>query len=122
MGMDGKRMPGSGEGELMKPGRELDALVAEKMFGHAPESYDFNEAGDRHYMPEFSTCISAAWDVVSHTARQWAWSLETDITHDGSDLVRVQINTWKGDRVFHAEAESAPHAICLAALKAVGAL
>lgn len=64
----------------MKPGRELDALVAEKVFGHIvfknkkggwslgePDYYDqYGEMCLFNPLPEYSTEISAAWEVVDH--------------------------------------------------------
>lgn len=97
----------------MNAGRELDALVAEKVMG-----YEVNREGYTGYLPSFSTDIAAAWDVVE----------KLDLFSPGSGLYLVGSgNEW---RVFHSLGEgetelwcdgvSALHAICLAALKAVG--
>lgn len=112
----------------MKPGRELDALIAEKVFGavrtqekfqgyvpipgdpvYYSEVYKYptgvnyliDDPKNRHGMmggvPHYSTDISAAWEVVEKLNKQYSFHLNT-----------------KGS------ADTAPHAICLAALKAVG--
>ncbi len=126
---------------MNEPGRELDALVAEKVIGlqvyQATEDdmiftleREFVQAGDYCYdvenhmtrlVPSYSTDIAAAWQVVEHF---------------GSDC-RVDLTKYAGDHGYHCfisrytyddehylgdcEAPTAPHAICLAALAAVGA-
>lgn len=94
----------------LKPGRELDALVAEKVFGV--------DVGDIYYdstmqeitnfsIPHYSTDISAAWEVVEKFGR-------FDLILNGSGAWCAEFyGSW--DRSF---GDSAPHAICLAALKA----
>jgi hypothetical protein len=79
--------------------RELDALVAEKIIGVRNEP-----------VPPYATDIAAAWMVVE-TIRG-AIYLERDHT---SWLVLI-------DARYEATAATASRAICLAALKAVGAL
>ena len=118
----------------MNPGRELDALIAEKIMGipvykegdeaqtfiggagydpckhHVYKLLDGRVAG---WFPCYSTDISAAWEVVEranlfleinmckHFTGRW---LVTDISNEG----------------VLGKSRSLPHAICLAALKAVG--
>lgn len=100
----------------MEAGRELDALIAEKVMGFPLEiirGAPYPEC-PRHY----STDIAAAWEVVEkddgwgHDWRVKRWvssskpySCTAERTADGQN--------------FYAEAETAPLAICLAALKAV---
>jgi hypothetical protein len=144
----------------MKPGGELDALVAEKVMGWSQipltESKDENvrqfislkeflsEEGwqiwrrpdtGREWVvwhenspARFSTNIAAAWEVVekmheSPTHRICLYGKEGG-SHsmvcsfswkDGGSDFGCQIN------LLEARASTAPHAICLAALKAVGA-
>jgi len=122
----------------MKPGRELDALVAEKVMGwkdckvhpdpkfaaaglcglkpnRLPNPIEWGIAP----VPHHSTDIKAAWEVVeklkgkelSHlTLTYWPvpdeWSCEDAQNEDNPKIGAV--------------AKTAPHAICLAALKAVG--
>lgn len=99
----------------MNPGRELDALVAEKVLGWKRFPLDPPEC------LEYSTDISAAWKVFEQFKL--------------SQLVRAQLQRafdehvchfWEysnGDvRIHEGRSNSMPHAICLAALRAVGAI
>lgn len=107
----------------MEPERELDSEIAEKVFGcHPVNDGDYLcQCSDSspHGQPglenihEYSTDISAAWEVVEKTND--TFSLENK-------------HEWECDRFDGfkacfggacAIAETAPHAICLAALKAV---
>lgn len=136
----------------LEAGRELDALVAEKIFGSlwrayrsddeeksvirlfAPSRADYceeiqykNQWGtssgfyptDYPDLPAYSTDIAAAWEVVEKVGTGWLYlSLLQD-----SDKVA---GYWRA--AFHrlketpqlVDADTAPLAICLAALKAVG--
>lgn len=105
----------------MKPGPELDALVAEKVMGLSKEPpwpkpfkwYSRWWYYDREFRP--STDIAAAWEVVEKMSEQgitvvvWAWPGG----RFGCDIAVIN----KADLI---NGDSAPHAICLAALKAVG--
>jgi len=106
------------------PGRELDALVAEKVMGwikrpkgagtaHLWISSD-KQAFHESELPAYSTDIAAAWQVVEKLTRRddkLFFTLETPIS--GSAWECWFSGEW-------AEGETASHAICLAALKAVG--
>lgn len=113
----------------MIPSRDLDALVAEKVMGlpltafklaHAdagfdspgPDEADFDKAPA---VEPYSTDISAAWEVL--TCDKWTWILE-EMDDDG----RVSCFLENEDEDIWARviADTAPHAICLAALKTVG--
>lgn len=113
----------------MKPGRELDALVAEKMMGLEIANY----TGETHegirvirvnnpskvvLAPKpYSTDIAAAWEVVEKMASVAnEWTFEFRYTNVA---VRVTDNNLNGISVLEVQ-DTAPHAICLAALKAVG--
>ena len=106
----------------MEAGRELDALVAEKVmgwkdvntawpsYGSPPESPD----GWRE-IPAFSTDIAAAWEVVEKLS--------------GPNVVDdFRLAYWGGcwraefqSMIFqYCEAPTAPQAICLAALRVLG--
>ncbi|MGZ3770069.1 MAG: BC1872 family protein [Bdellovibrio sp.] len=104
----------------MKVGRELDILIAEKVMGK-----DISLEGPipLHFrLPNYSTDISAAWEVVEKmkSFKQWGafrikfdefrkkWSVGWEWRDHGSSSVDHEANS-----------ESAPYAICLAALKAV---
>lgn len=150
----------------MKPGKELDTLVAEKVMGLPVESGYFHfflnaasgvssfikfsptrfegiqelpgrpmksadfhpielnlgHGGDYQFrdtknkIRPYSTDIAAAWEVVG-CGKFPSWAMKWD---HKSKLYTVQIE-YDGNRYFE-QANAAPHAICLAALKAVGAL
>lgn len=88
----------------MKPGRELDALVAEKVLGSERIGW----------AP--STDIAAAWELVEKLK---------DILK-GEFCLSFVNSEWTVYRDWHTDSEplgwaqTAPHAICLAALNVVG--
>lgn len=109
----------------MDAGRELDALVAEKVMGWVcicERKHQLCPVHDSYY----STDIAAAWQVVER------------LKHDGWNVSIGGDNGWgctfykvlvRGNDAFTStwteshgpiNAENAPLAICLAALKAVG--
>jgi hypothetical protein len=128
----------------MQAGRELDALVAHKVFGLFPcphwsrDIYDsrswnsdncdckpWSKSYDAEY-PDFkpySTNIAAAWEVVEKLDRRF-WP-EIRRIDDGSWCCEI---VGRGDTPAQVSpgplaleyAPTAPLAICLAALKAVG--
>lgn len=106
--------------------REIDALIAAKVMGLCHEEMwgimDYREDGSPVLMPDFppySSDIAAAWQVVEklrdeglHScvfqyADNLHWSAQFD-EHE-LDVIRAPI----------VKADTAPMAICLAALKAV---
>lgn len=103
----------------MKPGRELDALIAEKVMGFDPNSTDslrtllYHSYPGGHF-PCYSTNIACAWEVVEKMSPR----------DDKFEISKYKNGLYEATfRYFEAEwseAETAPHAICLAALKAVG--
>jgi hypothetical protein len=124
----------------MKPGRELDALIAEKVMGWGPIEIDRNgnpvginpdypSKFKCHIVPNYSTDIAAAWTVVEKL-KLCVWP-----TTDGRYLCLLdQFSLEYGDEYWFggsnvlenierdwiaAVAQTAPHAICLAALKTV---
>lgn len=106
----------------MQAGRELDALVAEKVMGFGFKTYapvvscsDCAIDSVNCEVPPYSTAIAAAWLVVENLREQYV--VELSIGED----VQVDIRS-KGDGAYigGASAARAPLAICLAALKAVG--
>lgn len=113
-------------GGAMKAGRELDSLVAEKVMGF--EVRETMDGGPQikgiGRCPDYSTWISAAWEVVEKL-----YSLDTSeptilqIYGPLSDGYRVTIFWEHHDgriNEVHVVAKTATHAICVAALKAVG--
>jgi hypothetical protein len=104
----------------MKPGNELDMLIAEKVFG-AERHPDFNHLIRAtppilggfitlNTVPKYSADIAMAWEVVE--------KLDLFATNFLQKNVAGKWGVWmeSGDVIF---GESAPHAICLAALTAI---
>lgn len=128
----------------MEAGRELDALVAEKVMGWKLENYETSEPAstDRHYL-DASRNDGWAWVGRETDIEAWQWQPSTDIAAAwevvekllpcqftlGSpekesakgDVWYAEFGEWV-DHLFQGEeatAPTAPHAICLAALKAM---
>lgn len=115
----------------MNAGRELDALIAEKVMGH--HTYEdsnpkgaWHTQGDTvdhpckvcgdfygHGVPTYSTDIAAAWEVFALPYFD-AWA----IGRRPSDQQFEVFNPFEG-KLIVSVGKTAPHAICLAALKAV---
>lgn len=145
---------------MMEAGRELDALIAEKVMGwvwrrgehwditsvpgdrqlHLLESDDeirqqrpgeFTSIGDWppqdgriiwSHMPAYSTDIAAAWLIVEERPQGWSLYTLCDIQQDDEAW---QCDLWRKSKTGEFEyvsaiGSSAPHAICLAALNALG--
>jgi hypothetical protein len=126
----------------MNPGRELDALIAEKVMGLVKQQCpggDFmefaggggwrcstcgfegawGEEGMEHekLIPHFSTDIKAAYEMQD-TLKAKSYYFRT---HSNKNGWYVGIyKTGKRGLLSWAEASTIPHAICLASLKAVG--
>ena len=111
----------------MKPGRDLDALIAEKVFGWKridPELFGWHDH-DGDYMkkicdvPFYSTSIEAAWEVVNNFESR-EYDVQLILSH--GEQVKCRIGKMI-DILFNSSgfvySDTAPHAICLAALKAV---
>lgn len=101
----------------VKPGPELDALIAKKVMG-----WTLGKSDDHYYLMDGrhidrrvgtgwspSTNITHAFEVVEKVGPQF----EIIYQPNGRWLARF-------GNTIQAEADTAPHAICLAALKAVG--
>lgn len=137
-----------GGAERMPAGRELDALVAERVFGGPPVSAapyaflrtatgshpgygpcdGFGPKGEcsvctgllEHDVPAYSTSMAAAWEVVeamrARGPRFW-WGIET-AGWNVPDAQRARL--FEGSvAIADGEAETAPLAICRAALAAL---
>ena len=122
----------------MEPGREMDALIAEKVmgwdtvhfvkfadgtipFGASPDMQ--KEADDGGFIcstnkevPEFSTDIAAAWLVVEKMGLFGGTGCSLVGPLPGQKW-HIHFGKISSDSVI---GDTAPHAICLAALKAVG--
>ena len=115
-----------GKGPIkMKPGPEMDALIAEKVMGWYKDRSDkgmwrTNKGSLIGYLNSFtpSTEIAPAWQVVEKmgmvtiedggkSVGQKEWSV--------GFVLQGSCGNW-----VHGSGDTAPHAICLAALKAKG--
>ena len=121
----------------MEAGRELDALVAEKVMGFywrdvnehqralCPPGIDdffeilWGEDLDK-YVPDYSTDITAAWLVVEKHPHYFILSRTNDWRGPGmlGDPKKWVCRFYAPER-FKVVADTAPLAICRAALKAV---
>ncbi len=116
----------------MSPGKDLDAQVARAVFGRATLGKDglWFDAETKRGIPNYSTDIAAAWEVVERVktikpdGSEFGISTErTDefvvVWSDGVWLAEWRPINFDGVAILGAKADTAPHAICLAALKAV---
>ena len=125
----------------LAPSRQLDALVAEKVMGLTPvnmppveikDEFDkivvtriINEKYDRENPPPYSTDISAMRDVIEKLCEMGyvvtVKFLQSEIAFE-SNVLLIHKETGNKIRVHGDEKNvySAPHAIALASLKAVG--
>lgn len=110
--------------------RKIDALVAEKVmewtdcdeyFGCPPEQPDdgFHIAS----LPHFCTDLSNAWEVVNRlTGQEWSFKLEYSEIYGWIATFAPRAQHWKSCQcmAYVGQGETAPLAICLAALRAMG--
>lgn len=116
----------------MKPGRELDSLIAEKVMGlHLSKRRDewgdgdsfftqhFHEDGDQTIQPvkHYSTAIADAWDVIEKLISGPFPNIAIARNGYGKWSVLESADDYAQEL---SESEAAPHAICLAALAAAG--
>ena len=111
----------------MNAGRELDALIAEKVMGLAGvrdgkswlygDNWTYHKKGVLCLVPHYSTQIADAWQVVEKMKEHGADEHNgiTIMYDENRWYVEFPLPSWE-----YAEAPTAPLAICLAALKAVG--
>lgn len=120
----------------LKAGRELDALIAEKVMGwkRGPkrqyiegENWLLPDGASPHYregavgglkaiIPSFSTDIAAAFEVFEKLAEQFA---DVGVHALSRGFWEAEIYDESKAEWIRASARTAPLAICLAALKAV---
>lgn len=96
----------------MPAGREMDLLIA--------DTFSLKEGQVFVYIEPFSTNMEAAWKVVEKTAKEpFAWDISS-INVGGKTIWSALY--WGIEEVFcEAEADTAPLAICRAALLATSA-
>ena len=106
-------------------GRDLDALIAEKVmklqvirFSGNPLVYATTKSDeDGKYLPCYSTAIADAWTVVEKLGK----AFEVHYREGAFSCLIEEGDEVTAHYIAEATAETAPLAICLAALKAVGA-
>ncbi len=103
---------------MIKAGKELDNLIDIHVMG-----FDPNMTSTRRFVPDYSTDIKVAWQVVGKIDNlglegiRW-WKLEKG--PGGKYHMMLRDYAQNGAFSYHVEADTAPHAICQAALKAMG--
>ena len=109
--------------------RELDALVAEKVMGwERPSDPSWSYPAYMHDQPAYSTSIADAWLVVEKLSDKWEMNLRTilparDYVCEFKLVVKnkcIVDAQHPFEHVWNNPVDTAPLAICLAALKAVG--
>jgi hypothetical protein len=131
--------------EALKAGRELDALVAERVMGWRPyptpaydgyrwpEWWEDPQTGNRRLGWHPSTDIAAAWtvlerlQVLTRERNLWGPSLQVRAPISGQRwVVRVANDLYGGmaephtdDTIWQGVADTFPEAVCLCALQAV---
>lgn len=118
-------------------GRELDVLIAEKVMGwtwyktgrgarmlcepHHGQLADGSEPIANlatFSVPLYSSDIAAAWSIVEKM-QELGWTFAIELFEDNGNYSAYFKNTQNRDR-YVGNADTAPLAICLAALKALG--
>lgn len=110
----------------MKPGRELDALVAEKVLGwskgYEDDGTPYWATGDTAMSGDWppSTDVAEAWEVVEDLVSQ-GFDLDLSSTILSPDFMAVSWGATFSRSITRAKVtgETAPEAICKAALLAV---
>lgn len=114
----------------MEPGRGLDALIAEKIFEQpsievpSDRPVTATELTDREVrlalILPYSTDISAAWPIVEKFKNEGNYKLVIS-AYPKDEVWTIKAYHREGySKSCSTSAETLPHAICLAALKAVG--
>ena len=114
----------------MKPGRELDALIAREVMDKSSFKHPDNEIGVapnnlkycyhclQHIQPHAVSCVPPNYS----TSIEATWKVLEKMKEDGFgfELLNNLGSEWRASFGCHSDvAMAAPHAICLAALKAV---
>jgi len=114
----------------MKPGKELDLLIAKVIFDIDPTIPAFEEGSamaHHNWVERYSTDIGAAWKVVEKMRNdKYRFKLE-DLSFEKYQALFFGVSPpgLRQDGINflprrYATSDTAPHAICLAALKAKG--
>lgn len=110
----------------MKPGKELNELIAEKVVKlrqHPDYKHLWNDPARNGSpfipLPDYSTSIGDAWKVIDVLKKNWKISLAFNGYWE-CELSRVDQNDLLADITITRQETYAPLAICNAALKSVG--
>lgn len=113
----------------MKAGRELDRLVAEKIFDRDPLNarHGLHPDGDIEYhwgyplghdiAPRYSTDIAAAWQILDKLRTEDPFGAFVHFTEAMAHIHDADQDCWEAD-VFNVLGGISPESICLAALEA----
>jgi len=106
--------------------REIDRLIAERVMGWTNLSMIGNRFGTtpegktHRIVPQYSTDVSAAWEVVEKLRQSgYQGGINWAISELGYECAFVEALHSPDERQT-SRAETAPLAICLAALKVIG--
>lgn len=126
----------------MKPSRELDAIIAEKIMGWGPIDIDLNgnpvginplypNKYKCHIIPKYSTSIAAAWEIIEKL-KTMVLSIEVSIYTKPRTSQITSIEETCQCNIFEFKKEfewwtpqfgvigtTPAHAICLAALRVI---
>ena len=95
--------------------RELDAAVAEKVMKLSYILFDGTDKDAEELIPAYSTDISPAWQVVEKMEKHKYYFAIYNLID--AEIWACRFGNQQGE--FEGRADTAPEAICLAALKAV---
>lgn len=111
----------------MEAGRELDALIAEKVMGWKLLAVSGSEHGFiregvalRKPIPRFSTDIAAAWQVVECMRERHDCGLIFKVFPVGFRFDYSAVFQARDNKQWSSNASTAPLAICLSALGEAG--
>lgn len=99
----------------MNPGRELDALVAEKVMDWRDviDGCGIPPTKNHHcFIPNYSTSMANAWEVVEKLCVGNSFRLDNHYNGDWHVIFHNK---------YFSQEKTVPHAVCIAALKAVEA-
>lgn len=107
--------------------RERDALVAQKVMGEIVTWRTATVGGVERKWPTehgimcryYTTDIAAAWEVVERM-EQLGWRFDLSTYQAFTMMTGVDFEHITSDGLAEATCETAPEAICVAALRAVG--
>lgn len=110
----------------MNAGRKLDRLIAARVMGlgraryvrREPFGSDWMLGTGNNVLPHYSTDIAAAWEVREELFRR---GLVYDVTLNGRGPVYCEVERPDSTVWFTSEGDTAPLAICRAALKVAAA-